>query len=201
MSTPAALCASACLTLPHSAPTSRPEAWISSITSAGGVPSALAISFTFGCLRIISTCGPAVAAVQPSSSRAFSPSGSSGTPCSASSFFAKARCSAGIISRSLLLERAGVEVLALALVLAGDHDVDAVGLVADVVVDPLELDLELLGAEADGAEHAEAAGLADGDDDVAAVGEGEDRELDAESLAKLGLHGRPPGVTDSVPAK
>ena len=51
--------------------------------------------------------------------------------------------------------------LAHALVLAGDDDVDAVGLVADVLVDPLELDLELLGGEADGAEHAEAAGLAD----------------------------------------
>ncbi len=35
--------------------------------------------------------------------------------------------------------------LAHALVLAGDDDVDAVGLVADVLVDPLELDLELLG--------------------------------------------------------
>ena len=73
---------------------------MSLITSAGGVPSALATTLTFGCFRIISTCGPAVVAVQPSSSRAFSPSGSSGTPCSASSRFAKARCSAGIISRS-----------------------------------------------------------------------------------------------------
>ena len=36
----------------------------------------------------------------------------------------------------------------------------------------------------DGAEHAEAAGLADRDDDVAAVGEGEDRELDAEVVTE-----------------
>jgi hypothetical protein len=85
----------------------------------------------------------------------------------------------------LLLERGGVEVLALPGVLAGDHDVDAIRLIADVVVDPFELDLELLGGEADGAEHAEAARLADGDHHVAAVREGEDRELDAETLAKL----------------
>ena len=50
--------------------------------------------------------------------------------------------------------------LAHALVLAGDDDVDAVGLVADVLVDPVELDLELLGTEPDRAEHPEAAGLA-----------------------------------------
>ena len=51
------------------------------------------------------------------------------------------------------------------------------------------LDLELLGREADRAQHAEAAGLRDGGHDVAAVGEGEDRELDAQSIAELGAHG------------
>jgi hypothetical protein len=61
--------------------------------------------------------------------------------------------------------------------------------VADVLVDPRQLDLELLGAEADGAEHAEAAGLAHRDDDVAAVREGEDGELDAELVADGGAHG------------
>ena len=146
-STPAALCASACLTLPHSAATSRPEAWMS-LDHVGGRRAERVgdDACTFGCLRIISTCGPAVVAVQPSSSRAFSPSGSSGTPCSASSFCAKSRCSAGISARSFCLELRRRRGLALALVLAGDHDVDAVGLVADVLVDPLELDLELLGA-------------------------------------------------------
>jgi hypothetical protein len=69
------------------------------------------------------------------------------------------------------------------LVLVRDHDVDAVRVVPDVLVDPVQLDLQLLGREADRAEHAEAACLADGDDDVAAVGEGEDRELDAEVVA------------------
>ncbi len=72
--------------------------------------------------------------------------------------------------------------------LFGDDDVDAVGVVADVLVDPVELDLELLGREADRAEHAEAAGLAHGDDDVAAVGEGEDRELDFHALRKSCPH-------------
>src|SRR5690606_37781755 len=75
-----------------------------------------------------------------------------------------------------------------ALVLAGDDDVDAVGPVAYVLVDPGQLDLELLGAEAHGAEHTEAAGLGDGGHDVAAVGEGEDRELDAELVADGRAH-------------
>jgi hypothetical protein len=90
-------------------------------------------------------------------------------------------------------EQHGLELLrvdlAHALVLAGDDDVDAVGLVTDVLVDPGELDLELFGRKADGAEHAEAAGLADRRDHVAAVGEGEERELDAESIAEGGVHG------------
>ena len=46
-----------------------------------------------------------------------------------------------------------------ALVLVGDDDVDAVGMVADVLVDPVQLDLELFGREANGAEHSEATGL------------------------------------------
>ena len=87
-----------------------------------------------------------------------------------------------------LREFVGGQVRVHALVLVGDDDVDAVGVVADVLVDPVELDLELLGREADRAEHAEAAGLADGDDDVAAVREGEDRELDAELVAEGGVH-------------
>ncbi len=86
-----------------------------------------------------------------------------------------------------LLELGGVE-LVHALVLAGDDDVDAVGLVAHVLVDPLELHLELLGGEPDGAENAEATRIADGGHHVATVGEGEDRELDAKVVAKVGVH-------------
>ena len=70
-------------------------------------------------------------------------------------------------------------------------DVDAVGLAVDVLVDPVQLDLELLGREGERAEHAEAAGLAHRGDDVAAVAEGEDRELDAELVADRCTHGRP----------
>ena len=170
---------------PHSAATLRPSAWMWSIMSGGGVPSALAISVIFGCRSAISTCGVAVASVQPSSCSELS------SPASGSRHAVVDQQLAGEVEvrlRDHVLEHLG-EVLGghvgvHALVLVGDDDVDAVGVVADVLVDPVELDLELLGAEPDGAEHAEAAGLADGDDDVAAVGEGEDRELDAELVAE-----------------
>src|SRR6185369_7021970 len=88
----------------------------------------------------------------------------------------------------LLLELLRVD-LAHALVLSGDHDVDAVRLVADVLVDPVELDRELSRLEADRAEHAEASCLADGGDDVATVTEREDRELDAEPITERCAHG------------
>ena len=74
----------------------------------------------------------------------------------------------------------------------GRHDeVDAVGPVADLVLDPGEVDLELLGRVGHRAEHAEPAGLRDGGDDVAAVGEGEDRELDVEQVGDGGAHRSP----------
>ena len=112
----------------------------------------------------------------------------SGTPWSLSSLRAKSRWRLRDHVLEHLGELLGGHVRVHALVLVRDHDVDAVGAVADVLVDPVELDLELLGAEADRAEHAEAAGLAHRDDDVAAVGEGEDRELDAELVADRGAH-------------
>ena len=87
-----------------------------------------------------------------------------------------------------LREFVGGQVGVHALVLVRDDDVDAVGVVADVLVDPVQLDLELFGGEADGAEHAEAAGLAHRDDDITAVREGEDRELDAEFVADGRMH-------------
>ena len=58
-----------------------------------------------------------------------------------------------------------------------------------MVVDPRQLDLELLGIEGDGTEDPDAAGIGDGGDDIAAVGEGEYGELDAESVADLCVHG------------
>ena len=76
--------------------------------------------------------------------------GSSGTPWSARIFWAKSRWSSGTMACSSASSFYRVE-LAHALVLAGDDDVDAVGVVAHVLVEPDQLDLELLGAEADGA--------------------------------------------------
>ena len=89
----------------------------------------------------------------------------------------------------LRLELLGRHVLdAHALVLGRDHEVDAVRPVAHVLVEPRQLDLELLGREPDGAEHAEPTGLGHRGDDVAAVREGVDRELDAEAFGELGAH-------------
>ena len=75
-------------------------------------------------------------------------------------------------------------------VLRRHHDVDAVRLAVDVLVDPVQLDLELLGAVGERAQHSVAARLAHGRDDVATVREGEDRELDVETLADRGPHPR-----------
>ena len=85
-----------------------------------------------------------------------------------------------------VLELLGIH-LVHALVLAGDDDVDAVGAL-DVLVEPVELGLQLLDREADGTEHAHGTGVAHRGHDVAAVGEGEDRELDVETLREGGLH-------------
>jgi hypothetical protein len=93
--------------------------------------------------------------------------------------------------QQLLLELFRVD-LTHALVLAGDDDIDAVGLVSDVVVDPFELDFELVGGEADGAQHTEAAGAADCRHHVAAVAEGKDGELDPQLVAEFSTHLRCP---------
>ena len=70
-----------------------------------------------------------------------------------------------------------------------DEDVNAVGLPADGVVDPPQLDLELLGGERRRPEDPEAPAPGDGGHDVAAVAEGEDGILDAELIADAGAHG------------
>ncbi|MEZ5169065.1 MAG: hypothetical protein R2695_22205 [Acidimicrobiales bacterium] len=104
-----------------------------------------------------------------------------------------------------LLELPGelVEIhLARAVVLRREHDVDAVRLVADVLVDPLELHPELLDAEPDRAEHSEPTGLAHRDHDVTAVRERVDRDLDAKPFGQFVLHGRTvrPGPTGALPS-
>jgi hypothetical protein len=58
-----------------------------------------------------------------------------------------------------------------------------------VVVDPRQLLVELLRSERGGAEHAESDRIGHCGDDVAAVTEGEDRELDAEAVANGRMHG------------
>jgi hypothetical protein len=68
------------------------------------------------------------------------------------------------------------------------HGIDAVGLAAHVLVDPVELNLELLRAEAHRAQHTESARFADRRHDVAAMREGEDRILDPESVTQRGSH-------------
>ena len=106
-----------------------------------------------------------------------------------------------------LLQLPGVH-LPDSLVLLGNHGVDPIGLVAYVLVDPVELHGELLGGEPDRAQHTKPTGLADLDDDVATVGEGEDGDLDAEPLADLRSHGfslplrvrLTPLLTSGVPA-
>ena len=90
--------------------------------------------------------------------------------------------------RQHLAQLVGGQVRIDALVLVGGDDVDPIGVIADVLVDPVELDFELLGGEADRAEDAEAARLADGHHHVAAVCEGEDRQVDAELVAEWGVH-------------
>ena len=75
------------------------------------------------------------------------------------------------------------------------HHVDAVRAPVDVLVDPGQLQLEFLGGERQGAQHAHAAGVGDGGDHVAAVGEGEDRVLDAEPLRERVVHADSSSIT------
>jgi hypothetical protein len=95
-----------------------------------------------------------------------------------------ARCSAGSSRSASYLRLA----LARVLVGGGHQDVDAVGPAADVVVDPLQLGVDALRAHAGHAEHAQATGLRDLDDHVAAMREGEDRRLDAEHFTQAVGH-------------
>ena len=78
--------------------------------------------------------------------------------------------------------------LILADVLGRDDGVDAVGLAVHVLVDPLELELELLRAVGHGSEHPEPAGAAHRGHDVAAMAKRKDGKLDPKSLTNLSLH-------------
>src|SRR2546425_8838856 len=56
-----------------------------------------------------------------------------------------------------------------ALVFRWDHDVDTVWLAVDVLIDPVQLDLELFRGERQSAEHSHPAGLANRRNDVATI--------------------------------
>jgi hypothetical protein len=62
-------------------------------------------------------------------------------------------------------------------------------MVTDVFVEPVQLNLELIGTETDGTKDAETAGVGHRSGHVAAVGEGEDGELNPETFTKLVMHG------------
>ena len=67
-------------------------------------------------------------------------------------------------------------------------EVDTVGTTVDVLVDPVQFDLELLGAEGQRTEHTEPTGIGDRCHDIATVGEGEDGELNPQTLRDRCAH-------------
>jgi hypothetical protein len=68
------------------------------------------------------------------------------------------------------------------------YDVHAVGLVADMVVDPVELDSELFRREGQRPQHAETPGVRHRRYDITAMREGKDRELDPKGCGETRLH-------------
>src|SRR5215217_8820561 len=80
------------------------------------------------------------------------------------------------------------QLLALAFELGRHDEVDAVGLPADMVVDPRQLLVELLGRKRRRAQHAEPARVGHRRHDVAAMAKREEREIDTELLTDGWLH-------------
>ena len=74
------------------------------------------------------------------------------------------------------------------LVFLGQQQVHAVGSGTDLLVDPAQLEFELLGRVVRGPEAPQPARAGDLGDDVATVGEPEDRDLDAEHPADGVVH-------------
>lgn len=66
--------------------------------------------------------------------------------------------------------------------------IHAIGAAIDMGVDPAKLDLELFGVELCRAKYAEAAGAAHSGDDISAMGESDDRMIDANTFAKWRCH-------------
>ena len=78
--------------------------------------------------------------------------------------------------------------LLLSLVPVGDDDIDPIWLVSHVLVDPVELDLQLIGVKTHGAEHAETTAVGNRCHYVPAVGEREHRKVDTQFLRQCCLH-------------
>ena len=68
------------------------------------------------------------------------------------------------------------------------HEVDAVRLAVNVLFDPFQLDLELVGREVQRAQHAHASRPGHRGDDIAAMAEGEDGDVEAEVAGELRAH-------------
>jgi len=81
-----------------------------------------------------------------------------------------------------------IESIILAFKLVGHDQVNAVRLAVDVRIDPREFFFQPVRRKGYGAEHAHAACLGDGHHDVAAMGEGDERKLDAQHVADWGIH-------------
>ena len=158
MSTPAALWFSACFTDPARAAISIPWSCTCAMTSSGGVPSALATSFTLSCAQD-HLDQRRRRGRRPAEQLAPGPALELGHAVVGQDLLGEGAVLVGDHRPQLGLELDRVD-LAHALVLAGDDDVDAVGVVADVLVEPGQLHLELVGAEADRTEDAQAAGVA-----------------------------------------
>ena len=86
----------------------------------------------------------------------------------------------------------GIEGLVLAEDLVRDEEIDAVGFTVDVRVDPGEFLLQALGGHAGRAEHPHPAGPRYRRDDIAAMAESEEREVEPETVTQYGFHGRLP---------
>jgi hypothetical protein len=69
--------------------------------------------------------------------------------------------------------------IAFAYIFLRHGEVHAIWLAPRMLIDPAELDLQLVRAERQCAQHAVAPCLADGGDDVATMAKGEQRELDS----------------------
>src|SRR5205807_8845538 len=74
--------------------------------------------------------------------------------------------------------------------LLGYEQVDPVGLALYLLLDPTEVDIELLGTVGDGAEHAAPAGIADRGDHVTTMTEAEDGDVDTDEIGCRCAHER-----------